>query len=91
MKKIAILILTGILYKTTFAQVGIPYPNITQFDAFKNKELASSLKYAEELKGIKINFNEYKFTGKSEIIGFRREETKNITTLWPNDGCYVRY
>lgn len=91
MKQITILILIVFLNKTSFAQVGIPYPNIAQFDAFKNKELTASIKYAEDLKGVKINFNEYKFTGKSEIIGFRREETKNITTLWPNDGCYVRY
>ncbi len=91
MKQITILILIGLLNKTSFAQVAIPYPNIAQFDAFKNKELTASIKYAEDLKGVKINYNEYKFTGKSEIIGFRREETKNITTLWPNDGCYVRY
>jgi len=90
MKKIMLILATISAVTKTTAQVAIPYPTMAEFDAFKAKELNGAIKYAEDLKKFKINMTEFKSVGKSEIIGFRREETANIDG-WPNDGCSVRY
>lgn len=90
MKKVALTIAAISIIVKTNAQVAIPYPTMAEFDAFKSKELNGAIKYAEDLKNFKINIAEFKPVGKSEIVGFRREETYSIDG-WPNDGCSVRY
>lgn len=90
MKKVLLALAAITMVIKTNAQVAIPYPTMVEFDAFKNKELNGAIKYAEDLKKFKINLAEFKPTGKSEIVGFRREETYSIDG-WPNDGCSVRY
>jgi hypothetical protein len=73
-----------------FAQSSIPYPTLAQFEAFRVKELDAAIKHAEYLSSSTINFSEFKLMKKSEIVGFRRDESSSIER-WPNDGCAVRY
>lgn len=90
MKKTILLLTLSLMSLQLFAQSSIPYPTLAQFEAFRVKELDAAIKHAEYLSSSKINFQEYKLIKKSEVFGFRREDSKSIEG-WPNDGCAVRY
>ncbi|MFN5984474.1 MAG: hypothetical protein ACK479_13490 [Fluviicola sp.] len=90
MKKTILLLTLSLMSLQLLAQSSIPYPTLAQFEAFRVKELDASIKHAEYLSSSTINFSEFKLIKKSEIVGFRRDESSSIER-WPNDGCAVRY
>jgi hypothetical protein len=90
MKKTILLLTLSFMSIQLFAQSSIPYPTLAQFEAFRVKELDAAIKHAEYLSSSTINFTEFKLMKKSEIVGFRRDESSSIEG-WPNDGCAVRY